>query len=297
MASMILKWRWVCLSICFALCVMHTTYGDGLHEHSDVQPIEYVTIAILAKDKEHTLPLYLSCIEKQTWPSQKTYLYIRTNNNNDRTSDILRDWIEKNHEKYADIYFDDTDVPEPVQQYKQHEWNCERFKVLGKIRQDSIAWAHAKKSHYFVADCDNMIKPHTLQALLDTNLAIVGPLLKTGHNLYANYHAAIDEQGYYVGSPLYDSLWSQEIKGLVEVPVIHCTYLIRYEFLDKLSYDDESYRYEYVIFSDSARKKKIPQYLDNRDMYGYISFAENKQQLHNEPWLPNFVAAMSLHLQ
>ena len=32
---------------------------------------DYVTIAILAKDKEHTLPLYLSCIEQQTWPAEK----------------------------------------------------------------------------------------------------------------------------------------------------------------------------------------------------------------------------------
>ena len=47
---------------------------------------EFVTIAILAKDKAHTLPLYLACIEAQTWPKKNTYLYIRTNNNNDETA-------------------------------------------------------------------------------------------------------------------------------------------------------------------------------------------------------------------
>ena len=56
---------------------------------------EYVTIAILAKDKAHTLPLYLKCLERQTWPASNTYLYIRTNNNNDETVQILRDWIAR----------------------------------------------------------------------------------------------------------------------------------------------------------------------------------------------------------
>ena len=37
--------------------------------------------------------------------------------------------------------------------------------------------------------------------------------------------------------------------------VVHCTYFINYNVLDKICYDDNSYRYEYVIFSDSLRKK------------------------------------------
>jgi hypothetical protein len=256
---------------------------------SKQQEIEYVTIAILAKDKAHILPLYLSCIENQTWPANKTYLYIRTNNNNDDTSHVLHQWVEKNRERFAGIYFDDTDVPEQVQKYGQHEWNNERFKVLGKIRQASVEWAREHKSHYFVVDCDNVIKPHTLETLLNANLSIVAPLLRTGYTQYSNYHAAIDSDGYYSDSSLYYMLLNREIRGLIQVPVVHCTYLIRYEFLDKISYDDESCRYEYVIFSDSARKQNIPQYLDTRDLYGRISFAENMNQLNNEPWLAEFI--------
>ena len=36
----------------------------------------------------------------------------------------------------------------------------------------------------------------------------------------------------------------------------------------------EPSRHEYVVFSDSARKAGIPQYLDNRQIYGYITFGE-----------------------
>ena len=252
------------------------------------QTIDHVTIAILAKQKAQTLPLYLACIEQQTWPASKTYLYIRTNNNTDATTSILRAWIDKVGDRYAGIYFDDSDVTVPVEKYGQHEWNNERLRVLCKIRQDSVEWAREHESHYFIADCDNFIKPHTLEALMNAHVPIVAPLLHTGNSFYSNYHAAIDENGYFADTPVYYQLLRQEIKGLIELPVVHCTYLVRYEVLDKISYLDGTGRYDYVIFSDSARKQGIPQYLDTREVYGGLTFAENKEQL--QEWLCEFCA-------
>lgn len=243
-----------------------------------------VTIAILAKDKAHCLPLFLECIEKQTFDKNKTYLYVRTNNNNDNTAQILRDWVKKVRDLYLDIYFDDSDVVERVEDFKPHEWNAIRFKVLGEIRNNSLAWAYQKKSNYFVIDCDNFILPHTLEAISSVNLPIVAPLLVHGTTLYSNYHAAIDDWGYYKDSPYYLPLLGREIRGLVEVPVVHCTYFIRCAFLPFVTYDDQTGRYEYVIFSDSARKQNIPQYLDTRDVYGYISSADTATDLCAEPW-------------
>lgn len=272
--------RYFLLLGCFILLRLQTIYGD-------TDP--FVTIAILAKDKAHTLPLYLLCIENQTWPKEQTFLYIRSNNNNDNSVEILRDWVEKTGHLYAGIAFDDSDVPEPVQNYRQHEWNATRFKVLGKIRQESVNWAKNHNSHYLVVDCDNFIRPNTLEALLKTNLPIIAPLLKKGDTSnYANYHAQIDQNGYLASSPFYFPILYQQIRGLIELPVVHCTYFIRHDVLDKIIYDDESFRYEYVIFSDNARKKSIPQYLDNREIYGRITFAENKEELENEIWLHEF---------
>lgn len=248
---------------------------------------QIITIAILAKDKAHVLPLYLACIENQTWPKEKTNLYIRTNNNNDETTNMLKRWIKKVFNNYHEVYFDDTDVSEPVQQYGQHEWNGQRFKVLGAIRQASLDWAHEHNSHYFVCDCDNFIVPETLEMLYKTNLPIVAPLLHSA-DTYSNYHADIDENGYYKRNDLYYPLLYRRIKGLVEVPVVHCTYFIRHGVLPNMCYNDESGRHEYVIFSDTARKKDIPQYLDTRKVYGRLTFAENYQELMNEPWINDF---------
>jgi hypothetical protein len=248
---------------------------------------ECVTIAILAKDKAHTLPLYLECIEKQTWPASNTYLYIRTNNNTDATAQILKDWVARVGQNYANIYFDDTDVDEPVEQFGQHEWNYTRFKVLGKIRQDSVDWAREHNSHYFVVDCDNFIYPDTLKKMMDTNVPIIAPFLRCHEyekRYYSNYHDAIDCNGYYMPSVFYYDILDQKVRGIIEVSVVHCTYFIRHEVLDTVCYDDESARYEYVIFSDSARRQNVPQYIDNRHIYGYISFAENREDFERESY-------------
>lgn len=266
------------LSLVFLLSISsaHTT------QHKEV--VDTITIAILAKDKAHCLPFYLECLERQTFDKKKTYVYIRTNNNNDTTAQVLREWVSKVQDQYREIFFDDSDVAEPVEQYKPHEWNGVRFKVLGEIRNRSLDWAYEKKSHYFVADCDNFILPHTLEAISSVNLPIVAPLLVHGTTLYSNYHAAIDEYGYYRDSPYYLPLLGQEIKGLVQVPVVHCTYFVRYDVLPWLTYEDNTGRYEYVIFSDSARQNNIPQYIDTRDAYGYLTNADTSTDLCAEPW-------------
>jgi hypothetical protein len=272
----VLRWKSVVVVLIFLAPCIQACEVDSL--------VECVTIAILAKDKAHTLPLYLECLENQTWPASKTNLYIRTNNNNDETAVVLQNWVARVGERYAKIHFDDSDVVENVHEFAQHEWNYTRFKVLGKIRQDSVDWARENNSHYFVADCDNFIGPDTIESMMKTNLPIVAPLLRCKNNwCYANYHDAIDVNGYYASSPWYYDILDQRIKGILEVPVVHCTYFIRYEVLDTVCYDDESARYEYVIFSHSARKKNVAQYLDNRKVYGYITFAETADDFENEP--------------
>lgn len=250
-----------------------------------------VTIAILAKDKSHTLGLFLECLKYQTFPKDNTYLYIRTNNNTDDTEQILKDWIAREGHQYRGIYFNSSDVAERVQDFGQHEWNQIRFKVLGRIRQESMDWAREHESHYFVIDCDNFILPNTLESLLSVHLPIVAPLLYS-NNAYSNFHSKIDQNGYHIPCPHYLTILNREVKGLIELPVVHCTYLIRYEYLHLMTYDDESYRYEYVIFSDNARKKGIPQYLDTRQVYGNLTLCENALELVNEPWFNQFTTKL-----
>lgn len=237
-----------------------------------------VLLAVLAKQKELTLPLYLQCIDRLEYPKDRIVLWVRTNNSTDRTREILAEWIARVGAQYSAVEFDDTDVPEKVERFDVHEWNEERFSVLGRIRQASLraAWEY-RCDYYFVVDCDNYITPDTLTRLIALDLPIVAPMLinvDANQNLYSNYHFHVDRNGYYLPSPEYDMLVTRRIRGVVEVGVVHCTYLVR-SVIPDLTYDDGSGRYEYVIFSDSARRAGVPQMLDNRKFYGCLTLRED----------------------
>jgi len=236
-----------------------------------------VLVAILAKQKEPSLPLYLECIEALDYPKSSIVLYIRTNNNTDRTEQILREWVAQVGHLYADVAFESENVATPVQQFGVHEWNAIRFSVLGRIRNISLRRALEHDCEfYFVADVDNFVRPCTLRELVALNLPIVAPMLRSigPGKFYSNYHAEIDANGYYMKCDQYQWILNRWIRGVVEMPVVHCTYLIRADVLNDLTYEDATSRFEYVVFSDSARKSGVPQYLDNRQIYGYITFDE-----------------------
>jgi len=244
-----------------------------LHTRLDNPP--RVLIAILAKQKEPCLPLYLECIEALDYPKSSIVLYIRTNNNTDRTETILREWVARVGHLYADVEFDAHDVVQCVEQFGVHEWNATRFRVLGHIRNVSLRRAlEFDCDFYFVADVDNFIRPCTLRELVALNLPIVAPMLRsvTPGNFYSNYHAEIDANGYYRECDQYHWILNRNVRGIIELPLVHCTYLIRADVLNDLTYQDATDRFEYVVFSDSARRAGVPQYYDNRQIYGYISF-------------------------
>lgn len=229
-----------------------------------------LVFAILARDKQRTLPQYLNCLLHQTYPKSKIHLYIKTNDNADSTADILKQFIKDHGDSYASVYYCEQDIKRDMARH--HEWTKERFKILGKLRQDSIEYAVKLGTDYFVADCDNFIEPYTLEEMMNVrHLGVISPLLVSG-TLYSNYHVNVDAHGYFAGSDIYTPIYFKEIKGCIEVSVVHCTYFIASELLPQICYDDNSGRHEYVIFSHVLRHKKIPQYIDNRHYYGHLTF-------------------------
>lgn len=245
-------------------------------------PAPRVLVAILAKQKEPVLRLHLAYLEALDYPKSSIVLYIKTNNNTDLTGDILREWVQRVSADYAHVEFDDTDVAEQVQSFGVHEWNTTRFRVLAAIRNASLRKTieHAC-AFYFVVDVDNFLAAQTLRELVALNLPIVAPLLRhvDPTSRYSNFHADIDRNGYFVDSPRYNQILRREFAGLFEVPVVHCTYLIRADVLSHLGYDDGSGRYEYVVFSDTARSHGILQYLDNRQVYGLLTLNDDDPEL------------------
>jgi hypothetical protein len=256
----------------------HTILYKKPEPLNNTKYIPKVLIAIHAKDASGLLDLYIKSIESLDYPKDRIHLYIRTNNNKDNTSEILTNWSEKCKGIYADVEINTCNVEANIEKYDSHEWNAERFSVLGKIRQASLKRTlETDCDFYFVSDVDNYLLPHTLRDLVDLNLPIVAPLIRKIENdgyehPYANLHYSCDVGGYYKSYPNYNPIIDRVIKGIFEVSVVHCTYLIRRDNIEKLTYCDGTTDYEYVIFARSARNNGIKQYIDNRTPYGGLIF-------------------------
>lgn len=257
-----------------------------------------VLIALLVKQKEEVLPLFLRTIDNLDYPKESIYVYIRTNNNTDNTELLLEEWIDKNASVYAGMMYDNQPVSSSVENYGIHEWNGERFRVLGKIRQESLRQClETDADYYFVVDIDNFVFPETLRELVKLELPIVAPLMRYAvaddyhedtyayrKNMgqdrcryYSNYHYIVDEYGSLVPDTVYYQLLYQNegYRGVFGVQCVHCTYLVQREYIEKLSYLEDSDRWEYMVFSSSARDQHIPQYLDTRRIYGVLTLTEN----------------------
>lgn len=272
----------------------------GCAAQKDKEGLPSVLVAILARNKAFVLKPYLESIVSINYPKDKLHLWIRTNDNSDETADILVAFVRTHAKQYASVEIDtsplahraaevmDKDGNPPLP--NTHEWTQARFKLLGSIRQASLEATLRKKcDFYYVADVDNFVTAEWLREGISLNLPIVAPLLGcTGDSYYANMHAAVSSDGMYADDPFYHAICDRKIKGIIDVPVVHCTYLVRADVIPSLTYDDGTGRFEYAIFSDSARKAGVQQYIDNRRFWGVLTFADGHPD-NGGPNLPRCV--------
>lgn len=247
-----------------------------------------VFIAILAKNKEYCIREYLNAIASQDYPKKSIVVYIRANNCEDNTIPMIKRWVSDNKENYLNVIENYEDIDEDVinKGKGEHDWDVHRFNVLGKIRQDSVTEAiNQKADYYFVVDCDNFLTPDTLSSLISCNMDYVGPMLITTelsvhHRYYGNYHFRTSSNGYYAKNQFCRPILHREITGLIECDVVHTCYLIKISAISRLRYlNPGDVRHEYVIWSESARKAGIKQYIDNRKFYGYVIFLQQEMEV------------------
>lgn len=236
-----------------------------------------IFMAILAKQAGQVLPLYLECLERLDYPTDRITLHVRTNDNLDGTAAQLEAWLDRNGHRYAGVHYDASPVGGAAATTDPHDWTPARLSVIRRLRQQSLDAALASDcDFYFTADVDNFLRPETLARLVALDVPLVAPLLHhvRADRRYANFHAAIDARGYFAEHPAYDALRTRQLPGLHAVPVVHCTYLLRRDAIALLTYEDGLGRYDYVTFSDSARRAGVPQLLDNRAVYGILTMNE-----------------------
>jgi len=242
--------------------------------------------AVLVKDGSKVLDLFFECLLAQDFPLEQVFLYIRTNDNSDDTDQKLQNFLYKHLNKFNGFYINNESVNSELKEYAIHEWNILRFEILGKIRQESINFA---KEHnfdfYFTCDVDNFIAPSTLQSLIDLDKPVVAPLLKMvipknptlyENSLYSTFHDKVHRSnGAFIMTNRLRQIVSGSVKGVFEVDLVHCTYLVRNDVFQLIDYLHQKNNYEYRNFALSLRKNGIKQYIDAREVYGFLTLSES----------------------
>jgi hypothetical protein len=171
------------------------------------------------------------------------------------------------------VEFETEDIGTSARPFKVHEGGVARPRVLARIRKAMLNRTLEHKCDFcFVADVDNLVRRCTLREMVALNLPIVAPFLRSSDasDRFSNFHAETDPHGYYKECAQYAWILDRRVRGVLEVPVVNGTYLVRADVVNDLAYDDGTGRNEYVVFSEAARTSGTPQYLDNRQVYGYI---------------------------
>ena len=181
-----------------------------------------------------------------------------------------------------------------------HSWikNRSRLDVLAQIRQNSLRKAEERGCrYYFVADCDNLILPHTLRDMVACQKPIVAPLLHcVGNENLSNFVMAA------LKTPASNAMQERKIRmkerGIFPAMLVHNTYLVDVRYASKLSYEGRDGSFEFTNFSISAKKNGVNQYVCNKRFYGFFlhfwNTVENEARLIRDhgPVLQDILDAM-----
>ncbi|ROT72094.1 hypothetical protein C7M84_009553 [Penaeus vannamei] len=149
-----------------------------------------VFVVLLARNKEHTLPYFLTLFERLNYPKERMSLFVRSDHNQDKTIDILQDWLEDNRDKYhsVDEYLDQLGPKKYPDDKIVSDWSDERFNNIIGMKEEALNKARGMWADFiWFLDMDIFLtEPDALHILLNEDKAIIGPMLNSLAT-YSNY--------------------------------------------------------------------------------------------------------------
>jgi len=254
-----------------------------------------VFVSILVRNKEHTLPYFLTLLEQQTYPKSRIILYIRSDNNEDKSIEVLETWLSyvgPKHE-YHDIIKDFRECENEDCLLEGDSspvgWSDTRFEHIMSLRQESLEMARFSLADFYLSlDADVFLtNERTLEELISKELLIAAPMLGS-IGLYSNFWGGMSESYYYERTEDYKKILDYKMTGCFEVPMIHTCLLVdlRQSESDLLTFLPEnipSYpgpRDDIIVFALSASLRDIPLHVCNDQRYGTLMIPlEDDQEL------------------
>ncbi|XP_052872719.1 glycosyltransferase 25 family member isoform X1 [Anopheles cruzii] len=241
-----------------------------------------VMIAVLVRNKEHTLPYFFSYLEDLDYPKDRVSLWIRSDHNEDRSIDITKTWLKRCSSLYHSVDFKYRSEGGKRESEKSYtHWNEDRFADVIRLKEEALQTGRRIWADYiFFLDADVFLtNTKTLQALVDLKMPIVAPML-VSDALYSNFWCGMTADYYYQRTEDYKKILNYELTGQWPVPMVHSAVLIDLNVAQthQLTFERRnlpSDRYhgpmdDIIIFAMSANYSGIPMRICNAVQYGYI---------------------------
>ncbi|CAL1680358.1 unnamed protein product [Lasius platythorax] len=239
-----------------------------------------VLIAILVRNKAHTLPYFLSLLERQDYPKKRICLWIRSDNNVDRSIEILNKWISLEGEKYHSLNVQLNATSTRFEDERTFaDWSPRRFAHVIDLREQALNYAREIWADFiWMLDADVFLtNSSTLHDLVLKEQTVVAPLLRSD-GMYSNFWAGMTAEYYYVRTDLYEPILFREKTGCHNVPMVHSAVLVdlrRFDS-DRLTYKAEKLiayngpEDDIITFAVGANKSDVPLFVCNDEIYGFV---------------------------
>ncbi|XP_054290734.1 glycosyltransferase 25 family member-like [Macrosteles quadrilineatus] len=239
-----------------------------------------IVISILVRNKAHTLPYFLTCLERLDYPKDRIMLWIRSDHNEDNSVEILQRWLSvwSSHYHAVDVEVVPSPPYHPGEDGPAH-WPHARYSHLINLREQALKFSRDVWADYvWFLDCDVFVtNPQTLAELVKKHHAVTAPMLRSD-GLYSNFWCGMTEDYYYTRTEDYEPILNRQRSGCFAVPMVHSSVLVDLRTVqsDKLHFDPklvDGYNGPHddiITFALSANLSGLPLYVCNDLIYGYV---------------------------
>lgn len=240
-----------------------------------------VFLGIVIKNNDQTIPLFLASIRKLDYDKKQMTLQINLLNTSEAVKECIKTWVQANAGEFQEITLvDNTAITEKRMSEAEHN----RF--IAGVKDEYLIKTKMRNQNYcMIVNSDVFLEPKTLKILMEKKKPVVVPLLRpVGESAspFRNFFAAATDTGYFKDHPEYYPIANREKIGTFNVACAHMAYLIHAKFIDRLSFSDGFEHWEFISFSNNARKNKIKQFICNEQEFGFFLHFDKPLTLEEE---------------
>ncbi|KAL3312013.1 hypothetical protein Ciccas_009399 [Cichlidogyrus casuarinus] len=256
-----------------------------------------VSIGLLIRNKQHTLPYFLHHLEKLDYPKGRMELLIYADFCTDNSMEVIERWLSVKQHLYHRVQMEHDETSVNVSALGNHYWTAKHFKHLLELKQSLLDTARYSWAEYFFSiDVDVILtEPQTLKQLVAVSelsteeqpISIIAPLLNcTNSDTYSNFWGAMQANGYYQRSKDYFDILRRDKLGIFPVALVHSVYLINLRHMStkylKFYPIAEGYKGpidDVIVFARHVQSLNVTFHVDNRELYGFFYSPVNDHDL------------------